>query len=54
MINLNQPPTPRKELKLSVLTLYFPLTANIGTIAIYRFDAGGLRLIRVLHGCTVH
>ena len=48
-----KPPVLRKELKISVLTLYFPVTANIGTIGIYRLDASGLSLIRVLHGCKV-
>ena len=46
-------PILRKERKISVLTLYFPVTANIGTIGIYRLDASGLSLIRVLHGCKV-
>ncbi|WP_157040569.1 hypothetical protein [Polaromonas naphthalenivorans] len=50
MANLEQPPTPRKERKLSHLTLYFPVTAKIGTIGIYRLDAGGLRLVRRLTG----
>ena len=54
MSKSNVEPVPRKERKISVLTLYFPVTANIGTIGIYRLDASGLRLIRVLHGCEVH
>lgn len=56
MINLNQtqPPKPRKEIKLSHLTLFWPVTAKIGTIGIYKLDANGFRLIRVLHGCQVH
>jgi hypothetical protein len=48
-----KPPILRKERKISVLTLYFPVTANIGTIGIYRLDASGFRLIRVLHGCKI-
>ena len=48
-----KPPVLRKELKISVLTLYFPVTADIVTIGIYRLDASGLRLIRVLHGCKI-
>lgn len=47
-------PVPRKERKISVLTLFLPVTATIGTIGIYRLDTSGLRLIRVLHGCKVH
>lgn len=54
MENSEQPPTPRKERKIPHLTLYFPVTAKIGTIGTYRFDASGLHLIRVLHGCKVH
>lgn len=50
MENLEQPPTPRKERKLPHLTLYFPVTAKIGTTGIYRFDASGLRLVRQLTG----
>lgn len=54
MVNLNQVPVLRKERKIPVLTLYFPVTAKIGTIGIYKLDTSGLRLIRVLHGCKVH
>lgn len=54
MENSEQPPTPRRERKISHLTLYFPVTAKIGTIGTYRLDARGLHLIRVLHGCKVH
>ena len=46
-------PILRKERKISVLTLYFPVTANIGTIGIYRLTASGLHLVRELHGCKV-
>lgn len=48
-----KPPIPHKERKISVLTLYFPVTANIGTIGIYRLTASGLHLVRELHGCKV-
>lgn len=54
MANLEKLPTLRKERKIPHLTLYFPVTAKIGTIGTYRFDASGLHLIRVLHGCKVH
>ena len=50
MENLEKPPTPRKERKIPHLTLYFPVTAKIGTIAIYRLDGAGLRLVRRLPG----
>ena len=53
MAHLEKPPPLRKERRISVLTLYFPLTANIGTIRIYRLDASGLHLVRELHGCKV-
>ena len=49
-----KPPPVRKERKISHLSLFFPVTKNIGTCAIYKLDATGLRLIRVLHGCKVH
>ncbi len=51
MANLEHPPTPRKERKLPHLTLFFPVTKKIGDIAIYKFDATGMRLMRVLRGC---
>ena len=54
MKTLEQPPTLRKERKIPHLTLYFPVTAKIGTTGTYRLDASGLHLIRVLHGCKVH
>lgn len=47
------PPPVRKERKLPVLTLFFPVTKKIGTIAIYKFDTTKMRLVRVLHGCKV-
>ena len=47
------PPPLRKERKLPVLTLFFPVTKKTGTIAIYKFDATGMHLTRVLHGCKV-
>jgi len=49
-----KPPPLRKERKISHLTLFFPVTKSIGTCAVYKLDATGLRLIRVLHGCKVH
>lgn len=56
MTNFNQIPAPvlRKETKVSHLTLFFPVTKTIGTCAIYKLDASGFRLVRVLHGCKVH
>ena len=48
-----KPPPVRKERKISHLTLFWPVTKKIGTIAIYQFDTTGLHLIRVLHGCRV-
>ena len=54
MSKSNLEPVPRKERKLSYLTLFFPVTATIGTIGIYRLDASGFHLIRVLRGCKVH
>ena len=54
MTNPAQPPSVRKERKISHLTLFFPVTKSIGTCAVYKLDATGLRLIRVLHGCKVH
>lgn len=53
MTNSNPAPVLRKELKISVLTLFFPVTAKTVTIGIYKLDASGLHLIRVLHGCKV-
>ena len=47
------PPPLRKERKLPVLTLFFPVTKKIGTIAIYQFGTKGMRLVRVLRGCKV-
>lgn len=40
-------PKLRQERKLPQLTLYFPATASIN---LYRFDAGGLHLVRRLTG----
>lgn len=54
MLNANPEPSVRKEQKTSHLTLFFPVTATIGSIGIYKLEASGLRLIRVLHGCKVH
>ena len=51
MKNSNPEPTPRKERKLSHLTLFFPVTKKIGNISIYKFDATGMRLVRALRGC---
>ena len=53
MVNPIQAPVPRKERKISHLTLFFPVTAKMGTIGVYRLDASGLHLVRVLHGCKV-
>ena len=47
------PPPVRKEYKLPGLQLFFPVTKKIGTLAFYRFDARGMHLDRVLHGCRV-
>lgn len=47
------PPPVRKERKLSHLTLYFPVTENIGTIGIYKLGTAGLRLVRRLTGAKV-
>jgi hypothetical protein len=44
---------PRKETKVSHLTLFFPITNTVGTIGIYKFDTTGLRLVRVLTGCRM-
>lgn len=49
-----KPPPLRNERRISVLTLFFPVTAKIGTIGTYKLDSSGLRLLRVLHGCKVH
>lgn len=54
MLKTNPEPPLRKERKISHLSLFFPVTKNIGTCAIYKFDANGLHLIRVMHGCKVH
>lgn len=51
MTNFEKPPMPRKERKLSHLILFFPVTKKIGNIAIYKFDATGMRLTRFLRGC---
>jgi len=49
------PPHPvRKERKISHLILLWPVTKKLGTIAIYKLDASGLHLLRVLPGCQVH
>lgn len=40
-------PKLRRERKLPQLTLYFPAAASI---KIYRFDTGGLHLVRCLTG----
>ena len=53
MPNLTTPPPVRKEQKIPVLSLFFPVTKKIGTIAIYKFDATGMHLMRVLPGCKV-
>ncbi len=50
----SKPPKPRKERKVSHLVLRFPVTKQIGTIGIYKLDASGLHLVRVLHGCISH
>ena|GEM_PF-3766528 len=44
----------RKERKISHLILLWPVTKKLGTIAIYKLDASGLHLLRVLPGCQVH
>lgn len=49
-----KPPPVRKERKISHLSLFWPVTKNIGTCAVYKLDATGLRLVRVLPGCKVH
>ena len=51
MTNFEKPPTPRKERNISHLTLFFPVTKKIGNMAIYKFDATGMRLVRALRGC---
>lgn len=51
MVNLEQPPASRQERKISHLTLFFPVTKKIGDVAVYKFDATGMRLVRVLRGC---
>jgi hypothetical protein len=51
MANLEKPPAARKERKISHLILFFPVTKKIGNIAIYKFDATGMRLTRLLRGC---
>lgn len=50
----SKPPPVRKERKISHLFLFFPVTKNIGTCVAYKFEATGLRLVRVQHGCKVH
>lgn len=52
MTELNQPKL-RKERKISVITLFWPVTKKFGTIAIYKFDTTGMHLMRVLRGCKV-
>ena len=47
------PPPVRKERKIQGMQLFFPVTKKIGTVAFYKFDATGVRLVRVLHGCRV-
>ena len=53
MLNSNPEPPLRKERKISVITLFWPVTKKLGTIAIYKLDATGMHLRRVLHGCKV-
>lgn len=53
MPNFTTEPPVRKERKTPVLQLFFPVTKKIGTIGIYQFNATGMHLIRVLHGCKV-
>ena len=48
------PPPLRKELKIPHLILYFPVTAKLGNIGIYRLDDSGLRLVRLLTGARLH
>ncbi len=53
-VSTTQPPPVRKERKIAVMTLAWPITAKIHNIGIYKFDADGwLRLQRVLYGCRV-
>ena len=51
--NIGPPPPVRKEVKIREIVLFWPVTENVGNIGIYRLDARGFRLIRVLHGCKV-
>ena len=53
MSKSNLEPVPRKERRISVLTLYFPVTAKLGNIGIYKLDASGLRLVRLLTGARL-
>ena len=46
-------PTRRKERKIPVLTLFWPVTDKIGTIKTYRLDGTGLHVLRVFPGCRV-
>lgn len=48
-----QPPPVRKEQKTPRLTLFWPVKKRLGTIAIYKLDDSGLRLLRVLPGCRI-
>ncbi len=50
----NHSPHPvRPERKIPILILAFAVTKKIRTLAFYKFDAKGMRLVRVLHGCRV-
>lgn len=54
MPNISTPPPVRKERKIAVISLAWPVTANMSKIGIYKFDANGwLRLVRVLPGYSV-
>lgn len=48
-----KPPPVRKERKLTVFSLFWPVTAKIGTIKTYRLDATGLHVLRVFPGCRI-
>ena len=53
MAKLSQAPTPRKERKIPHLILFFPITAKLGNIGIYKLDDSGLRLVRRLTGARL-
>lgn len=52
MANPKLPPL-RKEREIRHLILYFPVTAKLGKIGIYKLDASGLHLVRSLTGARL-